>query len=384
MSGLAILAACGLGISGLALVQSLKNLRAIARCPDLDREALAGLPRLTVCIPARNEAGNIGACIESILAGDHPDLRVVVYDDGSDDGTGEIVEAIAARDPRVALCPAVERTPEWNGKQHGCYRCAEHALAEDGAGWLLFVDADVRLERTGASRAHGDAMAKGVGVLSVFPRQITGTLWESVVVPMIFFILYSYLPVQRMRRTLSPSASAACGQFILVSGECYRAFGGHSAFAGTMHDGVKLPRAARRAGFGTDLSDGTDVARVRMYEGFAQTWRGFTKNAYEGLGSPVLLVFLTVMHGVGHLAPPIVLVLALLMTPVDWLAAGLALGAMVVAVEQRVVLSRALKTKQAGALLHPLGVLLMTLIQWRSLWLHVTGQRSWRGRAAGG
>jgi hypothetical protein len=37
-----------------------------------------------------------------------------------------------------------------------------------------------------------------------------------------------------------------------------------------------------------------------------------------------------------------------------------------------------------GAMLHPMGVLMMTAIQWHSFVLHLRGKRSWRGRDASG
>lgn len=60
-------------------------------------------PPVDVVIPARNAARTLGAAIRSVLAQSASDLRVFVVDDGSTDTTPEIVAAIAATDPRVAL-----------------------------------------------------------------------------------------------------------------------------------------------------------------------------------------------------------------------------------------------------------------------------------------
>jgi len=402
-----------------------RNLRAFASLPRLesltaDECAAARGCLLAVCVPARNEAGNIEACVRSVLASDLPGLRVLVYDDGSTDGTGKIVERLAAEDGRVSL---VERSPlpaGWNGKQHGLWRCAMEAFALDAtldampeaaekeaATHCLFIDADVRLEReaceralaqfyrldararTSAVRGRGGSPAKGLGLLSCFPKQLTGTLSEAAVVPLIFFLLLSYLPFGRMRSTVSPSASAACGQFIVVSRGAYVAFGGHEPFKGSMHDGIKMPRAARRAGYHTDVYDGSDAARVRMYRGFGEVWRGFAKNAYEGLGNPVLLVFLTVVHTVGHVLPPLLVTGMLIESLVrrdapPALAYLLGLAAWTVPVVQRVVTADRLGHAAIGALVHPFGTVIMIGVQWWSFYLHVTGRRTWRGRDASG
>ena len=402
-----------------------RNLRAFAAFPGLeefsaDERAAARGCRLAVCVPARNEAGNIEACVRSVLANDLPGLRVLVYDDGSTDGTGAIVERLAAGDERVSLVSRCSLPEGWNGKQHGLWRCALEAFAldatldalpeaagKDAATHCLFIDADVRVKRdaceralaqfyrldararTSAVKGRGGSPANGLGVLSCFPRQLTGTLSEAAVVPLIFFLLLSYLPFGRMRSTVSPSASAACGQFIVVSRGAYVAFGGHEPFKASMHDGIKMPRVARRAGYHTDVYDGSDSARVRMYRGFGEVWRGFAKNAYEGLGNPVLLVFLTVVHAVGHVLPPLLVIGMLAESLVSGdaptaLAYLLGLAAWTVPVVQRVVTADRLGHAAIGALVHPFGTAIMIGVQWRSFYLHVTGKRTWRGRDASG
>jgi hypothetical protein len=250
----------------------------------------------------------------------------------------------------------------------------------------------VRFEPEALASSLRQARRTNAAMISGFPRQETGTLSEALVVPMIFFILFSYLPFAKMRSSNDPSSSAGCGQFLLVRRDAYDAAGGHAAFKNSMHDGIKLPRNVRRAGFHSDLVDATDLLRCRMYRGWTQTWRGFAKNAYEGLGTPILLVFLTVMHLVGHVLPWIALVwVALVWSGLDWASMGtspdvrvlgLAIAACAVQVTQRVILAQRLRTSMIGALLHPLGVVLMTSIQWHSYWLHLTGRRSWRGRVA--
>ncbi|MEO1512757.1 MAG: glycosyltransferase, partial [Planctomycetota bacterium] len=342
-----------------------------------------------VCIPARDEEANIEAIVRSLLAQDHPAIRVVVYDDQSSDSTGEIVARLAAEDPRVLPCPTVPLTGDWNGKQHACWRMARACL--DGLGveppaedheLFVFTDADVRFEPDAIRRAAAERARADVALLSTFPRQITGSLPERLMVPMMFYLLLGYLPIARMRASSDPATSAGCGQFILMTAGAYRTTGGHTACKDSMHEGIKLPRAVRAAGLRSDLFDGTDLMSVRMYRGLGETWRGFAKNAYEGLGSPALLVFITVLHLVGHLLPWVGLVLWGL-GEVGPLAGVLFAGAAALAVAQRLLLATRMRHSVLGALLHPLGVALMTGVQWWSLALHLRGRRAWRGRVLG-
>ncbi|MEO1007304.1 MAG: glycosyltransferase family 2 protein [Planctomycetota bacterium] len=388
--GLAVLLSVG------ALALTLANLRlycpspADATSPESDSDA----PLVSVCVPARNEEANIEACVRSLLAGDVERIEVLVYDDQSDDDTPRILERLAAEDHRVRPLAAVPLPEGWNGKQHACWRCA----AEARGSMLLFTDADVRFEpdcirrALAAWRALDDAKGPGgrepeapLGLVSTFPRQITASLGEALLVPMIFFVLFAYLPMFRMRGTTDPAASAACGQFLLVSRGCYDALGGHTAFKDTMHDGVMMPRAARRAGYRTDLFDGTDLASVRMYAGWTATWRGFAKNAFEGLGSLGLLVALTVMHLLGHALPWLVGLAGVIRGQWADPSPGLVLAGVAIALQvlQRLLLAARFRLPLATAVLHPLGVLAMTAVQWDSLRRHATGTRSWRGRVAG-
>lgn len=377
------LALIGLFFCVLALGMTLWNLT-FYRVPTDDGRDLGEGELVSVCIPARNEETNIEACVRGVLASTGARVEVLVYDDQSTDQTPAILARLCQEDARVRLVPTVPLPAGWNGKQHACWRMAQQARGR----WLLFTDADVRFEpgavrRTLLAARAGTQGAEGeVPLVSTFPRQETGTVGEALVVPMIFFILFSYLPFVRMRGTKDPAASAGCGQFLCVRSDAYRAAGGHEAFRASMHDGIMLPRAVRRAGFTTDLFDATNVVRCRMYRGWGSTWRGFAKNAYEGLGSVGLLVFLTVVHLLAHVLPWVLLPLSLLghASAMVGMLAGLCIAC---ALTQRLVLAERTRTSVLGAALHPLGVVLMTLIQWHSFVLHVTGRRSWRGRSAG-
>lgn len=370
---LTILLAIGLACVVVAIVMTAINLMVYTRAPLAEPD---GATLISVCIPARNEEANIRACVESVLAGTHRNVEVLVYNDQSTDRTGEIIAEIAARDARVRAVPTIALPDGWNGKQWGCHQMGKAATGE----WVLFTDADVRFTPDCLARTHARALALKTELISTLPREETGTLGEALIVPLIHFVLLSYLPMPRMRTTTSPAASAGCGQFLFVRGETYLASGGHATFAASMHDGIMLPRALRRAGHKTDLFDGTDVVSCRMYRGLGQTWRGFAKNAYEGLGSVGLLVFVTVIHLLGHVLPAAYLVYAAIAGDAPRDPVVLAATALGLSLMHRVWLAMRFQQSLAGALLHSVGIVLMTVIQWQSFVLAKRGRRVWRGR----
>jgi hypothetical protein len=328
-------------------------------------------PAISILIPARNEEGSIRGAVEAALASEGAEIEVIVLDDHSEDRTAAIVREIAARDPRARLEPAPPLPAGWNGKQHACAvlgRLAHHPL-------LLFVDADVRLAPDGAARAAAFLAASGAGLASGVPRQETVTVLERLLIPLIHFVLLGFLPLGRMRRARHPAYGAGCGQLFLARREAYEKAGGHAAIRASLHDGVALPRAFRRAGFSTDLFDATAVATCRMYRGAGEVWRGLSKNATEGLAAPEKIVPATLLLLAGQVMPPLLLLLGS-----GWALIPAAIGT-AAAYLPRLAAVRRFRQPLDGALLHPLGISIFLVLQWVALGRKVLGRPAgWKGR----
>jgi hypothetical protein len=330
-------------------------------------------PRVSLLIPARNEEHSIAAAVEAALASRGVELEVLVLDDHSEDSTAAIVEAIAARDARVRLVPAPPLPEGWCGKQHACAVLADAARHP----LLAFVDADVRLAPDGLARLAAFLHTSGAALVSGVPRQETGTFLERLVLPLIHFILLGLLPMWRMRRTTRPAYAAGCGQLFLAQRWAYEKAGGHAAIRTSLHDGLTLPRAFRQAGLRTDLCDATDLAVCRMYHGPAALWQGLAKNATEGLAHPARIVPITLLLLGGQVLPVALLAAtAWLATPVLLLAAGTLLLYL-----PRLVGMRRFGQSLLGAMLHPLGVVVLLTIQWHGLLRKLRGRpAAWKGR----
>src|SRR5207249_2189563 len=157
---------------------------------------------------------------------------------------------------------------------------------------------------------------------------------------------------------------AGCGQLFLTRRPSYEAAGGHANIRTTLHDGIKLPRAFRAAGLLTDLCDATELAVCRMYRGGAELWRGLAKNATEGLASPAMILPATLLLAGGQVLPVALLAAAPWLPP----AAGWLAGA-ATALAYSTRLAGVVRFRQSllGALLHPVGVLVLLAIQWYAL-----------------
>jgi cellulose synthase/poly-beta-1,6-N-acetylglucosamine synthase-like glycosyltransferase len=369
---LLLLGALALALAGLYAAVTFVNLT-VFHAPS--RKGRASAP-VSVLIPARDEAANIGACVEAVLAQQGAEIEVLVLDDGSTDGTGDIVSAIAARDGRLRLIEGGTLPAGWNGKQHACYQLAAAARSP----LLLFLDADVRLAPDAVARMANYLERGRLDLVSGFPRQITKTLPEMVVIPQILVLLLGYLPFPMARVFRSVGFAAGCGQLMLVRAGAYRTSGGHASFRTSMHDGLHLPRSIRLSGGRTDILDATPLAHVRMYDNWPDIWAGFSKNATEGMAKPVALPIWTMLLGGGHILPPVVLLAALALgAPVAAKVAGLATVLLFAA---RASLAWKMRQHPLSVLLHPVGVGITLWIQWAALTGARRGERRvWRGRS---
>jgi glycosyltransferase involved in cell wall biosynthesis len=358
-------------IAGLAVW----NLCLFRRAP----RAVEDKTSVSILIPARNEEANIEGAVRAACAQTHRKVEVVVLDDGSTDATPRLLAALRAECPRLRVAAGQPLPAGWAGKAWACWQlAAEHARHD----WLLFVDADVRLSPEAVSRALAAARARRVDFLSAFPRQLVPTVGEALLAPLMYLLLVAYLPMAFIRWTRLPSLSAATGQFMLVRREAYLAADGHRAVRATLHDGVNLARRMKRAGFPIGIVDGQDLATCRMYLGFRASWRGFARNAYEALGSPVALIIMATLNLALFVLPFVALPWSALAGARSTAAWGLAV---LVVLALRFGLAWRFRHPWWIALATPVAILALTGIQAESYLRYRTGRSVlWRDRAYSG
>ena len=358
----ATLGLIALVLAAVPFVLALVNLRGF-RAPA----PATAPPPISVLIPARNEEANIAAAAAAVLASTGIDLELVVLDDGSTDRTAAILAAIG--DPRLRVIGGPALPAGWSGKQHACAilgHAARHEL-------MVFTDADVRLAPDALARMAGFMQASDVGLASGFPHQIVRTWSEQLLLPVIHFLLLGYLPMWVMRRSPAPGLGAGCGQLFITRRAAYEAAGGHTAIRASLHDGITLPRAFRRAGIMTGLFDATGFASCRMYASASEVWSGLGKNATEGMARPIPLLVWTALLAGGHVLP-LLLVLTAPSVP--------AVAALVLSIGLRFILAARFRQPELSALLHPFGILALLAVQWSALVRSLCGRPAmWRGRA---
>lgn len=252
-----------------------------------------GEARVVAVVPARNEVEDIETCVMDLLAQDHPGLTVTVLDDGSSDGTGEILARLAGAHPqrlRVLTGGEAPLPKGWLGKPWACHRAASLVLASAREGmeappdWFWFVDADVRLHPRAASASLGYAERAGVDLLSGLGTLELQTFWEKVVQPAVAGLVVGSWDMDRANDpeddTVRPLAN---GQFILVRTPTWESVGGHAAVADDVLDDIGIASAAQAAGHVVQAVFMRRLFRCRMYTSLPELWEGWSKNLFAGM-----------------------------------------------------------------------------------------------------
>src|SRR5690606_20865796 len=143
-------------------------------------------PLVSIIVPARNEAENIGTCVATLVNTSYPQREIIVVDDGSTDGTTDIARLLAARSAGAIRLVEGEPLPDgWMGKCWACWQGYEVARGE----LLCFTDADTRHDDDLLGHAVGALTGTGADLVSVLPRQLMESFWERVVLPHIFTMI---------------------------------------------------------------------------------------------------------------------------------------------------------------------------------------------------
>ena len=365
MSGRLVRILAGLSVAGA--VHAAVN-AALLRRPPPDPPPVRRA--VTVVVPVRDEVDQVGDCLAALLdQRGIDDLRIVVVDDGSTDGTAALVRSEV--DPRVRLVTAGPPPPGWLGKTHAC---AAGVAATDGSdgGVLAFVDADVRL--------FPDALAGAVAVLdrhrldlvSPWPRQLAGSLAERLVQPLQQWLWATTLPLRIAESSPRPSLAAANGQFLVLNRRSYDRAGGHAAVRGEVLDDIALLRAVKRSGGRGGPIDGSRLAACRMYDGWPALRDGYAKSLWGAVGgSPAASAAAAVALTAVWVVPPLAALRGSRAGLVGY-AAGVA---------GRVVTAAATGGRLwPDPLAHPASVLALDLLLARSVIGHRRGTLRWKGR----
>lgn len=373
-----------LGI-GLVWLRRHIDLNHGVREPELREEDAAAappdLPPVSLLIAAKDEALNIGRCIDSLLRQDYPNLQVILINDRSADSTPSLIDAAAARDTRVTAVHVRELPEGWFGKNNAMREGLEHATAD----WLCFSDADCTYESPRLLRAAlAYALREKVEFLSVLPRLETNTIWERIVQPVAGAVMVFWFPPKRVNNPASATAYAN-GAFMLMTRDVYERMGGHAFAKATLNEDMHMARRAKALGLRLRVVPGGGLYRVRMYVGLKQIWRGWSRIFYGCFGTLPRLIVSVLMLAVFSVSPYLTLLLSPLADEGAWWLAGAGLFAVLA---QQSIMWRFYaisRTAPGLALTYPIGAAFCLAMTLNAMTRVLGRSTDWRGtRYVGG
>ena len=248
-----------------------------ARLPALEADPEAPPDPVCLCIPVRDEARELSAALDSWLNQDLPGLRIVAVDDGSTDGSSEILRGREATHPeRLRVLRNDHLPPGWLGKNHALHLASEQPEAR-AAEWLLFADGDVQAAPDLLRRALAFARSQPTDILALIPAVDVGSIGERLALPLAASAFMLLVPPHRVPDPRHPSFCGV-GGFILVRRAAYDAVGGHAAAPLEAVDDMMLARRVKRAGFVNRVARGGPDLHLRMYHGLWDIVRAMRKN----------------------------------------------------------------------------------------------------------
>ena len=335
------------------------NARLMRRPRPGDRTAR----RVSVLVPARDEAATIAACVQALLAQDV--AEILVLDDGSTDGTAAIARDAAARDPRVRVLPGTALPSGWLGKPHACTQLAAAATGEI----LVFVDADVLLTPAAVQACAALLDRCDLDLVAPHPRQVAQTAAERLVQPLLQWSVLTTLPLRLAERSARPSLGAANGQFLAVRRETYERAGGHTAARDAVLDDLALLRAVKAAGGRGGFVDGSQLATCRMYRSWPELRDGYGKSLWAAFGTPGGAAAVVAGLALAYLVPPLAALRG----------SRLGLAGYLAGVAGRVITARATGGRAVpDAFAHPVSIAVFGYLTARSF--AVRDRIRWKGR----
>jgi chlorobactene glucosyltransferase len=379
-------------LAGVSVLLAVIAWRARAFFAALDRVAPAAFdpessaPLVSVVIPVRNEAANIGRCLRSVCDQDYPNLHVVVVDDNSTDETPANLAEMAAGEPRLTVIQGMPLEAGWTGKNFALAQATPHLRGE----WVLFLDADTWLERSAISAAVSHAEQRGLGLLSLIIGQQMIGFWERVVEPFVMLVIALCLPMRAIMDPARPRVAYAYGKFLLLRRAAYEKTGGHQALGAAVLEDSVIARAVKAAGFTMQLADGRALVHVRKYQNLSDIWEGWTKNSFLSLDRSVRKLLLLVAAVIIIVLGPPTLFLTMLVSLAGF--GGLSPGNQIITaisgLQVFFVLCLGWRTYQEFgvpsryALTVPLGALMFVVLVSYSACCMLTGRGvKWKGRS---
>ncbi|HEX7366875.1 MAG TPA: glycosyltransferase family 2 protein [Pelobium sp.] len=246
---------------------------------------------VSILIPARNEENDIINLLKSIQKQDYQNFEVIVLDDNSEDNTFKVVSEFCSTHPKFKIIKGEALANGWLGKNFACHQLSQQAKGK----WLLFLDADEEVKTDLVNNALYRMYVGKLSLLSLFTNQVTKTIGEKTVVPLMHFLLLNLLPLRLVKLSKMPSLSAASGQFMLFNAQDYQHFNWHQAVKDKVVEDIEIMKKVKAAGLNGEALLANGYIFCRMYKNYNECLKGFSKNTLAGFNNSILALIIYII-----------------------------------------------------------------------------------------
>ena len=271
---------CGLLYWLMQLFLTLRVMKSVPLLEKLPYDKSRTWPKVSVIIPACNEAKTIEDAMQSRLQDDYPNLEILLIDDRSTDRTGEIVDKIAAKDSRVKAIHISELPEGWVGKPYALDQGAKLATGD----WLLFSDADVYIKPTAIKRAITYCESRKLDHLTIFPELYQTRFLLDTLLSLFIRWICLMARVWAVEDEKS-NASAGAGAFNLVRRSALEKIKGFEALRLEVADDVALGQVLKKSGARSSLINGRHYVGIYFYRSIREAAIGSERAGFTTIGN---------------------------------------------------------------------------------------------------
>ena len=254
---------------------------------DIPCSSANSLPKVSIVIPALNEEKDIEEALTAVLSLEYKNIEILAINDRSTDKTGEILERIAKKNPRLQVYHIETLPSGWLGKNHALHFGSQQATGQ----YLLFTDADVMIEPTTLNRSIHYMEENRLDHLAVGPEiRQEGILLNILTIVFIGF----FGTFMKPWKAIDPKSKhfIGVGAFNLIRTEAYRNCGTLEAIAMRPDDDIKLGKLLKKQGFRQDYLSGIDMISLEWYPSVKDMINGLMKNTFAIFEYKVFPVFI--------------------------------------------------------------------------------------------
>lgn len=347
-----------------------------------------GMPKISVCIPARNEEETIGELLESLSNQTWSNYSVHVLDDQSTDRTHEIAASYQRKYPDKFFVHSGEDKPDdWLGKPWACQQLSKKSDGEI----LVFLDADTDVQPVILQHTVYSINHYNLDMLTVWPRQKLVSFWEQTVIPVVFYTLLTLLPSiyvyriprwmpSKLRKKMAPKFAAACGQCLAFKRDVYEEIGGHESVKNQVVEDVELAKVIKENGYTLRMFNGIGSIACRMYDNETEIFQGLRKNFLLGFNNNIpVFIAAGLLHLVVFVLPFITFIMSFFIyEPTIFF---LSIACISVILIERLILAIWYRINPLFAFTHPLAVLWFQVLAIVKIKDYYSGRTtSWKGR----